>query len=217
MSTYSNSRPASLPRRLFAGTALVLAFSCLLPEVALAHDFEDPVLRVRLLFKKFRADLAADKQLKRCDDEALKNYLSSHLGEFLALEPLISDIAFRLTSERLVDMPEDRQKMLKAELAKFIVNDNFPLLKQACPAGRLQVLSRKVDFTVALVEARYHPRGAKPQAVDFMLLRGWSEWMVSNVMVGKSSLSDKYREQLGPSIATGGYEGLLNKLINLNM
>ena len=204
------------PRRPLAGLALFLALSCLAP-LAAADDFENPGFRVRQLYKKFRADLAADKALKRCDDDALKDYLGEHLGEFINFHNLITDIAFKLTSERLEDMPEDRQKKLEAEFARFIVSDNFAALKQVCPAGKLQIISSDVDFTVSQVEANLYRRGKKPLAVSFTLLRGWDKWMVSNVFSGKSSLADKYRALLGPAIANGGYEGLLNRLINLNM
>lgn len=203
--------------RPLAGLALLLCAAVLAPGALAADDFEDPGFRIRQLDKKFRADLAGDSQLKRCQDEALKDYLSGHLGEFLSIHNLITDMAFKLTSERLSDMPEDRQEKLKAEFAKFIVSDNFAALKLACSAKKLQILGRDVDFTVSRVETSLQPKGRKPVRVNFLLLRGWDKWLVANVGAGQTSLSDKYRELLGPAIATGGYEGLLNRLINLNM
>lgn len=203
--------------RPLASLALLLACSCLAPNALADDDFEDPKSRVRLLYKKFRADLAGDRQLKRCADEPLRNYASAHLGEFISLNTLIRDIGFKQTSERLNDMPEDRQKKLEAELARFIVDDNFAAFKMACAAGKLQIVRSAVDFTVSQVETNLYRRGGRPLPVDILLARGWDKWLVSNVYVGENSLSGKYRELLGPAIASGGYEGMLNKLINLNM
>jgi len=207
--------PAS--RRLLASLALFISFSCLAPMAAADDDFEDPKLRVRLLYKKFRTDIAADKQLKRCGDEALRNYLEGHLGEFIDLNSLIRDIAFKQTSERLDDMPDDRQLKLEMELTKFVVNDNLAAFKQVCTAGKLQIISSEVDFSVSQVETNLYRHSKRPLPVDFVLVRGWDKWLLNNVYIGEISLVDKYREQLGPAIASGGYEGMLNRLINLNM
>lgn len=212
------SRPSTSPlRRLFAGLGLLLACACLNPAQAADDDFEDPKSRIRLLYKKFRADLAADSRLKRCEDAALEDYLAGHLGEFLDIPQLIHDIAFKQTSEHYEDMPEDRQKMLDAAFAKFIVHDNFSALKQACTARNLRIRSSHVDFTVSRVDSTLLSRPRKAQPVNFMLSRGWDHWTVSDVFIGDRSLADKYRASLGPAIVVGGYEGLLNRLINLNM
>jgi len=210
--------PRLLPsRRPLAGLALLLACTCLAPAALADDDFEDPKARVRLLYRKFRADLAGDQQLKRCEDEALRNYAMAHLGEFISLNTLVSDIGFKQSADRLNDMPEERQKKLEGELARHIVNDNFAAFKLACAAGKLQIASSAVDFTVSQVDTHLYRRGKRPLPVDIMLVRGWDKWLVSNIYVGQSSLTDKYRALLGPAIAIGGYEGMLNKLINLNM
>ncbi|WP_137936784.1 ABC transporter substrate-binding protein [Chitinivorax sp. B] len=207
---------ASRIRQRFAYMAIASSVMCFSPITMATDDFEDPKVRIRTLYETLRTDLAAEKGLQQCEDDALKQYMTNKLGDFLSLPNVLGDIGFKLTKERFAMLPEDQQQALQAEFTVTLIKDNLPAIKQVCAATDLKVLSSEVDYTVSLVRTSLQTKGKKPIRVDFLLLRGWDHWLINDILIGKTSLSERYRASLGPTLADEGYAGLHARLVELN-
>ncbi len=184
--------------------------------MALADEFENPKTHIEHVYKELRQDFAGNSALKKCEESAIKEYLSTKLGNYISTQNVLTDIGFKLAKDSLAGMEDDFKNQLDAEFTTFLIQDNLSAIKQFCSALDLKTLSSNVDYTVSSVTVSLKLANNKSSRFDVMLYRGWDHWLVFDIYSKNKSLQDKYRNLFGKTIMTEGYAGLLKQLAALN-
>lgn len=116
----------------------------------------------------------------------------------------------------VTSLPGAEQTKIVNALRDYVVHDNLALLRQLGKSLRVEATAATDDTVAPRVYLKARQPKKKAVEVEVFLLRGWSDWKISNIAVGKVTLVDSYRARFAKEIQEGGLQGLASKMAELS-
>jgi ABC-type transporter MlaC component len=170
------------------------------------HEMVEEVIHALILGRPKAADPVAEEKAYQ---KALQEQVNWHwmLDDILQTQGEAGSVT---------SLPGAEQVKIVNAFRDYVVHDNLPLLRELGKSLRVKATASTDDTVAPRVYLKASQPKKKAVEVEVFLLRGWSDWKISNIAVGKVTLVDLYRDRFAKEIKAGGLQGLASKMEELS-
>jgi ABC-type transporter MlaC component len=170
------------------------------------HEMVEEVIHALILGRPKMADPVAEEKAYQ---KALQEQVNWHwmLDDILQTQGEAGSVT---------SLPGAEQVKIVNAFRDYVVHDNLPLLRELGKSLRVKATASTDDTVAPRVYLKASQAKKKAVEVEVFLLRGWSDWKISNIAVGKVTLVDLYRDRFAKEIKAGGLQGLASKMEELS-
>jgi ABC-type transporter MlaC component len=166
------------------------------------HEMVEEVIHALILARPKAADPVAE-------EKAYQKALQEQVNWHWMLDDILQT---RGKGSSVSALPEDEQEKTINAFRDYVVHDNMALLRQLGKTLRVEATAVTDDTIAPRVYLKATLPKKKGVEVEVFLLKGWSEWKISNIAMGKTSLVARYRERLAADYNSGGFPAVVEKM-----
>ncbi len=169
------------------------------------HDMVEEVIHALILGRPKAADPVAE-------EKAYQKALHEQVNWHWMLDDILQS---RGKGSSVSSLPEEEQEKIINAFRDYVVHDNMALLRQLGKTLRVEATAVTDDTIAPRVYLKATLPKKKGVEVEVFLLKGWSEWKISNIAIGKTSLVARYRERFATDYKSGGFPAVVEKMQGL--
>ncbi|MEF7616441.1 ABC transporter substrate-binding protein [Aquincola sp. MAHUQ-54] len=190
--------------------------AAIVTSVALGSAFaqEAPDAFVKTLSNDVVDAVKADKAIQAGDIGKINALVDTKVMPHVNFERMTSRA---VGEQRWQGASADQKTKLQAEFKTLLVRSYAGALREVKPATTVALKPFRGSATDKEVEVQTEVRGAgQPVALNYRLENAAGGWKIYDVNVGGFWLVSNYTKQFSPILQSGGVDGLLAKLAELN-